>query len=252
MNLLEKLRFLFERHVDSTPNFKNIAKNLGTVFECNVFIVDVKGTFLGTFSPNPIKCELVRKMLQQGSLDSGSLLRINEHQHGTAIASCGSKVCFVNYEGNKCVYKNKQVYEVPIIVYGKRIGTMIFSRGERAFTDEDTTLFEVIAIILGMEMLYEEEKQQRVAEIKKLQIDNFINSLSTSEKRAFKVIIAEMGGLTEKQAVTAKIAERAGMGPTLLNVVLKKMKGAGLAEIASMGAAGTYVKILNEDLLLVK
>ena len=74
------------------------------------------------------------------------------------------------------------------------------------------------------------------------------NTLSFSEKQAVCHLFAELDGL-EGIVVASQIADRYKITRSVIVGALKKFESAGLIDSRSLGAKGTYVKILNPAIL---
>ena len=75
-----------------------------------------------------------------------------------------------------------------------------------------------------------------------------INSLSFSESEAVEHIFDELDGL-EGLLVASKIADRVGITRSVIVNALRKLESAGVIESRSLGMKGTYIKILNPNLV---
>jgi transcriptional pleiotropic repressor len=75
-----------------------------------------------------------------------------------------------------------------------------------------------------------------------------VNSLSFSELEAVEHIFEELDG-QEGLLVASKVADRAGITRSVIVNALRKLESAGVIETRSLGMKGTYIKILNPQLL---
>jgi transcriptional pleiotropic repressor len=75
-----------------------------------------------------------------------------------------------------------------------------------------------------------------------------IGSLSFSEMEAVEHIFEELDG-KEGLLVASKIADRVGITRSVIVNALRKLESAGVIETRSLGMKGTYIKILNQQLL---
>lgn len=243
MNLLEKVRFLHQHHLDNGLDFNVIAKLLTETFECSVFILDIEGNFLGIYSKNNIQCPIFLAMVDRGKMDVTNMARLNVLEMGTENVFRDANLCSIN-PMNKCKYKKRCIFEVPMLVYGKRLGTIVFSRGNgKKFTTDEMAMFELVTTIIGMEYLYSKEQKEKLLQMQRNKIYNLLSSLTLSEKKALKSVLDYMGGDLEKILVTSQIADKHNVTRSIIVNVLKKLKAVNLAEINSLGAKGTHVKI---------
>ena len=118
-----------------------------------------------------------------------------------------------------------------------------------AFTDDDLVLVEYSATIVGMEML--RAMQDEIAEEtrKKAVVQLAIGTLSYSELEAVEHIFEELNG-NEGLLVASKIADKVGITRSVIVNALRKFESAGVIESRSLGMKGTYIKILNEKLMM--
>lgn len=73
--------------------------------------------------------------------------------------------------------------------------------------------------------------------------------MSYSEIQVVKEVIKELGGDVEKPVVNSKLADSVGITKSVLVNALKILEVAGVLETRSMGMKGTYIKVLNQDVL---
>jgi transcriptional pleiotropic repressor len=137
---------------------------------------------------------------------------------------------------------------VPIIGGGDRLGTLVLTRLSGTFDDDDLILAEYGSTIVGMEILRErtEEIEQEVRS--RAVVAVAVGSLSFSELEAVEHIFEELDG-KEGLLVASKIADRVGITRSVIVNALRKLESAGVIETRSLGMKGTYIKILNHQLL---
>ena len=145
-------------------------------------------------------------------------------------------------------FVNKFTTIVPVIGGGERLGTLIFSRFETGFTEEDLLLGEYGATVVGMEILHsrthEIEEETRAKAVVQMAVD----SLSYSELEAIEHIFEELEG-KEGLLVASKVADRVGITRSVIVNALRKLESAGVIESRSLGMKGTFIKVLNDKLL---
>ena len=93
-------------------------------------------------------------------------------------------------------------------------------------------------------------KTERIEEDarKKAAVQIAIGTLSYSELEAIEHIFAELDG-EEGLLVASKIADRVGITRSVIVNALRKFESAGVIESKSLGMKGTYIRVLNENLL---
>ncbi len=149
---------------------------------------------------------------------------------------------------NKDLFKNGLTTIVPIIGGGERLGTLILSRLDKEFHDDDLILAEYGATVVGMEILREKAEEIEEEARSKAVVQMAISSLSYSELEAIEHIFEELDG-TEGLLVASKIADRVGITRSVIVNALRKLESAGVIESRSLGMKGTYIKVLNDKFL---
>lgn len=138
---------------------------------------------------------------------------------------------------------------VPIIGGGERLGTLILSRLQDQFEDDDLILAEYGATVVGMEILREKAEEIEEEARSKAVVQMAISSLSYSELEAIEHIFEELDG-NEGLFVASKIADRVGITRSVIVNALRKLESAGVIESRSLGMKGTYIKVLNNKFLI--
>ena len=75
-----------------------------------------------------------------------------------------------------------------------------------------------------------------------------MESLSASEQKAVHYLIGELSG-PEGNLVTSQVAAKYGITRSIIVNAIKKLEGAGILEVQSMGMRGTHIRVLNETIL---
>lgn len=117
-----------------------------------------------------------------------------------------------------------------------------------AFGDDDLILAEYGSTIVGMEIIRERAEEIEMEARSRAVVSVAVNSLSFSELEAVEHIFEELGG-KEGLLVASKIADRVGITRSVIVNALRKLESAGVIETRSLGMKGTYIKILNHQLL---
>ena len=133
----------------------------------------------------------------------------------------------------KNLFSNGLTTIVPIIGGGDRLGTLILSRLEEKFDDDDLILAEYGATVVGMEILREKSGEIEEEARSKAVVQMAISSLSYSELEAIEHIFEELNG-TEGLLVASKIADRVGITRSVIVNALRKLESAGVIESRSL------------------
>ncbi|HOB81300.1 MAG TPA: GTP-sensing pleiotropic transcriptional regulator CodY [Peptococcaceae bacterium] len=250
--LLEKTRTvnkLLQKTAGNPVEFTEIAKVLSDLIDCNVYIVGRRGKILGYAFMDGFVCQAIEDIVMKAERFPESyneeLMRIT--QTHANISSKDTSDCIFTLE-KECGFENKITTVVPIMGGGERQGTLLLVKYESEFANEDLVLGEYGATVIGMEIL--RTKAERIEEEarRKAAVQVAIGTLSYSELEAIEHIFAELKG-KEGLLIASKIADRVGITRSVIVNALRKFESAGVIESKSLGMKGTYIRILNENLL---
>lgn len=251
MNLLEKTRrinALLQQAAGKPVNFKEMAQTLSNVIEANVFVVSRRGKLLGISLYQEIENERMKKMIEERQFPeeyTKGLFNIQETSSNIDIDSPYTAFPIENRE----IFSKGLTTVVPIIGGGERLGTLILSRLNDSFSDDDLILGEYGATVVGMEILREKSEEIEEEARNKAVVQMAISSLSYSELEAIEHIFEELDG-NEGLLVASKIADRVGITRSVIVNALRKLESAGVIESRSLGMKGTYIKVLNDKFLV--
>lgn len=250
MNLLEKTRkinAMLQNAAGKPVNFKEMAETLCEVIEANVFVVSRRGKLLGFAIKQMIENERMKKMLADRQFPEEYTKKLFNITETSPNLDIHSEYTAFPVE-NKDLFKNGLTTIVPIIGGGERLGTLILSRLDKEFHDDDLILAEYGATVVGMEILREKAEEIEEEARSKAVVQMAISSLSYSELEAIEHIFEELDG-TEGLLVASKIADRVGITRSVIVNALRKLESAGVIESRSLGMKGTYIKVLNDKFL---
>lgn len=135
----------------------------------------------------------------------------------------------------------------PLISSNKVLGYLIFSR-EKILSEEEIIIFEsykILATISLFNILRDKNfKKQREINI----VKNSIASFSYSELHAISAIFNELGG-SEGIVVASYVSSKYSVTRSVIVSALRKFESSNVIESRSLGAKGTYIKVLNPYLL---
>lgn len=249
--LLEKTRILnkiLQKSATEPVVFTDIARTLSEVMNSNVYVVSRKGKILGHSLMGNFECEVMKdKVLadQKFSEDYNSkLLAISAAQPNTR----NSADCVFD-DVDECIHTNKVTTIVPIVGNRERLGTLLMSKYDVEFDEDDIVLAEYSAAIVGMEIIRSKQEEIEEEARKKAVVQLAIGTLSYSELEAVDHIFNELEG-SEGLLVASKIADKVGITRSVIVNALRKFESAGVIESRSLGMKGTFIKILNDKLLI--
>src|SRR6056297_715229 len=249
--LLEKSRKinrLLQRTGGKPVDFSDMARVLKETIKCNIYVSSQKGKILGYSILDDFECTIMEeKVIAEGYFPENyndALKKITETKAN--IKQTEGKCVFKKDED--CLYSNKLTTIVPVIGGGDRLATLVLARYGDEFNDNDLILAEYGASVVGMEILRSRtEKIQKEAR-KKAAVQIAIDTLSYSELEAIEHIFEELDG-KEGLLVASKVADRVGITRSVIVNALRKFESAGVIESRSLGMKGTYIKVLNDNLL---
>ncbi|WP_331446289.1 GTP-sensing pleiotropic transcriptional regulator CodY [Natranaerobius thermophilus] len=250
-SLLEKTRRInriLQKAAGQPVDFAEVAQVLRDVIEANTYIASKKGKISGSALVDEFECEIMKdQVLDQGKFPedyNDYLLSLNETSYN--LTQKRNECVYKNDE--QCLFENKLTTVVPIIGGGKRLGSLILARFSKEFQDEDLILAENGATVVGMEILRAKAEEIEEEARNKAIVQLALGTLSYSELEAVEHIFEELDG-DEGLLVASKVADRVGITRSVIVNALRKFESAGVIESRSLGMKGTYIKVLNNQLL---
>lgn len=237
MGLLAKTRKinqLLQSTAGQTVPYQQMTEQLGVVLNANVYLFDSAGKQLGFVERNH---ELFTPYLQQDKP------WIELHRWLMSFRETVSNLYDV--EG---LQPEAYLTVVPLIGGGTRLGSLLYSRIGEAFSADDLVLIEYGSTVVSMELLRSYTDQMAMDSRKRAMVQMAIDSLSYSEREAVELIFRELEG-DEGVLVASRIADREGLTRSVIVNALRKLESAGVISTRSLGMKGTYIKILNDQLL---
>lgn len=251
MDLLSKTRRinrLLQKAAGHAVNFNEMAEVLSDVIEANIFVVSRKGKLLGLAIAQEIENERITSMLKEKQFpeEYNALLM----KQGEAVSNVEIESPLSSFPVEmKEIFGNSFTTLVPVIGGGDRLGTLILGRLNEQFNEDDLILAEYGATVIAMEILRERAEAMEEEVRSKAVVQMAIGSLSYSELEAVEHIFEELDG-KEGLLVASKIADRVGITRSVIVNALRKLESAGVIESRSLGMKGTYIKVLNEKLIV--
>jgi transcriptional pleiotropic repressor len=251
MTLLSKTRRLnklLQKAAGTSVNFMEMGEVLRDIIEANVFVVSRKGKILGCgLARQPESEELSRYVIEErrfpqevnqwfANIDETTSNRDEESPYRNLVLKIDE------------LLEDEFVTVVPILGAGDRIGTLLITRADVPFGDDDLILAEYGSTIVGMEILRERAEESELEARSKAVVQVAVGSLSFSELEAVEHIFEELSG-KEGLLVASKVADRVGITRSVIVNAMRKLESAGVIETRSLGMKGTYIKILNDQLV---
>jgi transcriptional pleiotropic repressor len=251
MTLTERARTINRllQHTGTKPvDFDEMARVLSEVIAANVFVIARTGHLLGYRVTPDFACDMgeggVIRVGGVGERFNRNLLDVEEESANEAVADA---VCVFD-DGRRCPLTEKVMTVIPVVGGGQRLGTLLLTRRERPFDEEDLVLAEWGATVVGMEILRATAMEIEAEAREKAAVQVAIGTLSFSELEAMQHILRELDG-REGLLVASRIADRIGITRSVIVNALRKFESAGVIDSRSLGMKGTYIRILNDHLL---
>lgn len=243
---IRKMNWVLQESAKGKFSFNELCEILSDLMEANVYIVSLKGKVIGVHykivedSPTVEDSETGIESFPEEYNDE--LLKVNNTR--------------ANLQGDEVLKIFKYDFDtldklhtiIPILGGGNRLGTVVMTRYDNQFTDEDLVLGEYGATVVGLEIQrqksIEEEEENRRLNI----VQMAIGTLSYSEIEAVHQIFKALGG-TEGLLVASKVADRSGITRSVIVNALRKLESAGVIESRSLGMKGTHIRVLNDKFL---
>lgn len=251
MSLLTKTRalnVLLQKEAGHAVNFMDISRVLGEVVDCNVYVISRKGKILGYSMDPGIEPEDIQSMVSEDrripNQYNDLLFKIVE-----TTPNMDKEVVFNRFQTElNSVFEGLFVTVVPVIGAGARLGTLVLTRKNNRFVDDDLILAEYGATVVAIEIVRMRAEESELEARSKAVVQVAVGSLSFSELEAVDHIFEELDG-KEGLLVASKIADRVGITRSVIVNALRKLESAGVIETRSLGMKGTYIRILNDQLI---
>lgn len=252
LTLLEKIRkvnkVLQEPRGPESP-FSDLTRVLSQVMGCNVYIAGRAGELLGYSFFEDFECQKnIKTLHDQGTrfpeVFSRSLSEIEE----TVSNRVEDDPSCVYDHRDPCVLSDRFTTYVPISGGGRRLATLVLARFGKEFTTEDLILAEMSATVVGMEIMRLKNLEMERETREKHMVQMAIGTLSYSEIEAVIHIFHELEG-EEGLVVASKVADRVGLTRSVIVNGLRKLESAGVIETRSLGMKGTFIRVLNPNLM---
>lgn len=241
-----KINKTLQSNAGASVSFDQLSVILSDVLDSNVYIVSLKGKVLGHHLQKPEDSSIIIDEDSSKNVFPAeyteNILKIYETKENI---SGEEALKFFPHEQNRLA---KFTTVVPIFGSGDRLGTLLLSRYNKSFVDEDLVVAEYAATVVGLEIIRAISEEMEEDMRKKTVVQMAIGTLSYSELEAIEHIFNELDG-DEGLLVASKIADKVGITRSVIVNALRKFESAGVIESRSLGMKGTHIRILNDKLL---
>jgi transcriptional pleiotropic repressor len=243
--LLEKIRklnWVLQESTIGVFSFGDLCQILSELMDANVYIINADSKVLAVYyaiksDSNVIPDPETGNEMLPGEYNE-ALLKVTETT-ANLKAEEAEKIFKYDYDT-----LDKLHTIIPILGGGERLGTVVLTKYEPEFTEEDLILGEYGATVVGLEIKRRQSIDEQEAERVRSVVLKAIGTLSYSEIEAVQHIFAELDG-NEGLLVASRIADRSGITRSVIVNALRKLESAGIIESRSLGMKGTHIKILN-------
>ena len=244
LELLDKTRkinrLLTEQETDKV-NFNDFCKVLSGALEVNVLLVSRKGKVLGMKEKRNIDVIPQLKDTKYGCyIDSAvqeRFMNILSTKENVNLLTIG-----LEWENVKIC----QAMVSPVIISGKRLGTLLVYRYDAPFSIDDIILTEYGTTVIGLAMQSAESEENSEEHRKESDIKDVVKTLSRLEAQAMAYVLDELEGTDDGILVTSRLADKVGITRSVIVNALKKCESAGIIETKSYGMKGTSIHIVND------
>lgn len=242
---IRKVNTIFEKKGAAGFAYNDVCEILSNLMKSNTYILSAKGKVLGVFYVNEEDSsafyddESNSEMFLRG--ENESILEIEE----TKSNVIGDEALAMFPDSLTKTAYNKYHTIVPIYGGGQRLGTLIFSRYDSAYSVRDVILMEHVATIVGIEIERRRNKRQEEKKRRRTAAQVALDGLTWSEIQSLYYVFKELENGNDL-VVASKIAQRENITRSIIVNALKKIESAGIVETRSFGQKGTKVRLLND------
>lgn len=249
--LLEKTRSInkiLKMGPDKPVDYMETASVLAQSLQCNVYIVGYSKQLIGYSFLHQTGCTDIEQIISYSEDYPDTFnARFAEISETVVRESFEKSECIMGVPGIKCSRPMEAAVIVPIYTGKYRIGTLILTKAEESFTEEDIILAEYAGTIVTNQIMRMRAEKIEEEVRKKETVQIAVSTLSYSEWVAIEQYVPQLQG-DEGVLVASHIAEKAGITRSVIVSGVRKLESAGVIESRSLGAKGTYIKVLNHYL----
>ncbi|MBQ6087951.1 MAG: GTP-sensing pleiotropic transcriptional regulator CodY [Firmicutes bacterium] len=238
---IKRLNWVLAESTTGNLSYADLSKILSELTEANFYILDNKGKVLGvsydlasdtSTIPDESGDEKVPFEHNKMFLE---VLQTQANLRGEDITAM---------LGEDYNLKDKYHTVIPCVSGGARQGTILVTRYDRPFTDEEIVLCEYGATVVALEIQRKLQLEKAHERSLRMSCEMALDTLSFSEKDA---LIKIMKSFEEDETilVASKLAVQYKLTNSVIVNALKKLESAGILETKSLGMKGTYIRILN-------
>ena len=230
-------------NMDSDLPYDKMAIILGDILDSNAYIISSDGSLLGFDEKHDVNNDRVKNMFVEKQFPKNYTDMVGHLNVTEANITIDSDMTAFPVESRE-LYPAGLTTIVPIFGAGERLGTIMLSRIENSFNEDDLVLAEYSATVVGMQILYQTSRNIEDDIRSATAVQMAVNTLSYSELKAVQAIFNALEG-DEGRLTASNIADEIGITRSVIVNALRKLESAGIIESRSLGMKGTYLKVLN-------
>ncbi len=242
LSKVRKLNWVLQESATGAFSFNDLCNLLSDLMDANVYIINMRGKVIGAHykikSDSPAISDPETGIEKFPNEYNEALLKVVDT---TANLKAEEALKIFKYDYDTY---DKLHTIVPILGGRQRWGTLILTRYNPEFNDEDLVLAEYGATVVGLEIQRRKSLEAEEEERKRSIVQMAIGTLSYSEIEAVQQIFTELKG-EEGLLVASRVADRSGITRSVIVNALRKLESAGVIESRSLGMKGTHIKISN-------
>lgn len=247
LNKIKSINYLLGNFHLNEDFLKNICEQLSKLVLANVYLYDNSGN-IGCYSMHKnYYCEYNKDFLTSNSMPQ-EYMDITQTLTSPISNIYDSEPKCTCPGVDSCIYGNRYTSIVPIFYSYEKIGAILLIKYEQPFSDEDQIICEHAFAIISLELARKEIEEIKVNSYEIASANIAFNSLSYTEvmvcKEIFKIINNDEGII-----IASEIAYNLYITRSIINNALNKLESAGIIVVKSLGVKGTYIKILNKNIL---
>lgn len=152
-----------------------------------------------------------------------------------------------------CSFQERLHVTLPLIYSCEHIGTLICTRDGSDYDDAYLALCKMLATLCAMALHHTLNRDKTDTERRKNAAALVVQSLSYTEKQAADAIFdtlprVDAPGITDGLINASTISSQKGITRSVIASALKKLEGAGIISIRSLGMKGTHITVLNTEI----
>ncbi|RRD94979.1 GTP-sensing pleiotropic transcriptional regulator CodY [Clostridiales bacterium COT073_COT-073] len=239
-----KINRLLQGTGDERIEFSDISEVMGEVLDSTVLIVSKKGKLLASHERHNIP--IIEQFL---TTTSGEYINEKLNERLLTILSTKENINLMTLGFSEDITAQGYLgLAIPVDIAGERLGTIFLYRLRQDYMIDDLILAEYSATVVGLEIIRSINQEESEETRKQNMVRSAISTLSFSEQDAVKHIFEELEG-KEGVLIASKVADKAGITRSVIVNGLRKLESAGVIETRSLGMKGTFISIVNENLL---